>query len=794
MHAHFAGLTLGLLAVAWLPNWIAVATLRGLSIGCLVVGAAIILGMSKRGRPIAPARSALITGMGLFFIALNAGLLLGLLRVEGQLASRLPIELHGVIASAQVEVLSLPRISGPVTRFDASAVWVDGVADKQTALPSRLRLTWFEAPQQVSAGDIWHAEIKLRSPVGTLNHSGFDYEAWLLSGGIHALGTLVSARLIEGDRAGPFQRLRARLRDFYLDLDTSARGSLLALATGDTSAMSQADWNLFRSTGTVHLMVISGLHLGLVAVYLGCLAAGIARLLPRLCNSVPAQQIGAVVGVLSALGFALLCGWTLPVKRAFVMICCAALALVLRRRTRWLDAWLIAMILVLAHNPFASLASGFWLSFGAVAVLCMCGLPQGSGARWRNWGPRLVRLQILLSLGMAPLLMLSVGQVPLLSPLCNLIAVPITTLLVVPLVLAGCIMSQTFAGAGVHLLELAGTVFSVQAWLLERLGTWPALAAVNLNPLIGVALLASFLFMFYPTSPGPRSLLLVPGLLLVLAVVPQASPPPKAEFRLKLLDVGQGLSIIVETRTKRLVFDAGASFPDGFSFGESVVVPALRSSGIRKLDMLIVSHWDRDHAGGVADVLAQIPTDVLLAGPDGGRSSPLGELFQGAFPIRPCVAGTSWIWDGVHFKVLHPEGADVRWTSRNDLSCVLLISNGVSDVLLPADVSQAVEFKIMHDLPQVDLLVAAHHGSKSSSAQSLLRRIRPRIVLVSSGFSNRFGHPHPGRVLVWRSVGAKVVNTARVGGVVWESAAPDRLGIARQERRAYWRMALERAH
>lgn len=791
MHAHFAGLALGLLAVAWLPNWIAMGALRPLSLSCLALGVLLVVATPRNTAFMVARRSALMTSVGLFLIALNAGLLLGLSRVEGQLASRLPAESHGITATAEVEVLSLPRFSGPVTRFDAEAVWLDGVAGKQPPFPRRLRLTWFEAPRQVRAGDIWLAEIKLRSPIGTLNHSGFDYEAWLLSRGMHALGTVSSARLLEGGRAGPVQRLRARLRDFYARLDTASRGPLLALATGDASAMTQAQWGLFRRTGTVHLMVISGLHLGLVAVYLGFLAACVARLSPLLCRIVPAQQMGAMVGVLSALGFAFLCGWTLPVKRAFVMICCAAFALLLRRRAHWQDAWLIAMILVLAHNPYASLAAGFWLSFGAVAVLCIYGFDHWNGSKKANWGGRLVRMQILLSLGMAPLLMLSVEQLPLLSPLCNLIAVPITTLVVVPLVLLGSIMSQCLPQAASNLLELVGAVFSVQVGLLERLGAWPALSAVTMSPLIAVAFLVAFIFMFYPASRGLRGLLLAPGALLVLVVVPQANPPPEGEFRLRLLDVGQGLSIIVETHTKSLLFDAGASFPDGFSFGESVVVPALRSSGIRELDMLIVSHWDKDHAGGAGDVLEQIPARLLRAGPEPGLRRPLDELFLGALAIHPCVADSSWIWDGVHFKVLHPEAIGARWRVRNDLSCVLHVSNGVRAALLPADVSQAVEFEIMNNLAEVDLLVAGHHGSRSSSAQSLLRRIKPDIVLVSSGFGNRFGHPHATRVQVWRSVGARVLNTAIVGEIVWQSVDAERLRVAREERQAHWRIRLE---
>ena len=788
MHAHLLGLAIGLLSAAWLPNWVSPSALRPLSLACVL--AAISFGVywqsvngPNRGRG-DPAR----TNACLLLLALGAGMLFGLDRTEAQLLHRLPASLHGISVTAEIEVESLPRIAGPATRFDAWAVWMDGPENNVHTLPRRLRLTWFDAPEKVRAGDIWRAEIKLRSPVGTLNHSGFDYEAWLLSREIHALGSIRSARRLEGGRSSAIQRMRGRVREFVLALETQSRGPLLALATGDTSAMTAEDWRLFRDTGTVHLMVISGLHLGLIALYAGFFGASLGRLLPPLCVRISAQQLGAVTGVLAALGFAMLCGWTLPVKRAFVMICCVALALAGKRHLRVSDSWLIALILVLAANPFASLASGFWLSFGAVAILCMCDWHEVAGARLKTWAMRFLRAQFLLTLGMAPLLLLVVQQLPLTSLVCNLFAVPITTLAVVPLVLLGSLLSDAVPGAASFVLELAGTIFSGEVWGLEQFDAWQPLPAVTLNPLISAACAVSFLFIFYPAGAYMRPMLVSPGLVLIVAVVPFAPELPEAEFRLRLLDVGQGLSVIVETRTKRLLFDAGAAYADGFSFGEAVVVPAIRSSGVRRLDELIVSHWDTDHSGGVAAVLEQVPVRVLRMGPEGKYRHPLADRFERDLTMHPCVAGTSWRWDGVQFSILHPQPVDEGWRKRNDLSCVLLIDNGTTAAVLPGDISRGVEFHIMGRLSPVHVLVAAHHGSRSSSAMSLLRRTEPKMVLVSSGWMNPFGHPHADRVCAWDSVGARVVNSASSGAITWSSTAPEQVYEARQQRRAFWRI------
>ena len=791
MHAHLLGLAIGLLSAAWLPNWVSPSNLHRLSLACVL--GAISLGVYwQRVKSVNLGRGdSARTNACLLFLALGAGMLFGLDRMQAHLLHRLPASLHGISLTAEIEVESLPRINGRATRFDAWAVWMEGSGNISQALPKHLRLTWFDAPEEVRAGDIWRAEIKLRSPVGTLNHSGFDYEAWLLSREIHALGSIRSASRLEGGRSSAIQRMRGRVREFLLALESQSRGPLLALATGDTSAMTAEDWRLFRDTGTVHLMVISGLHLGLIALYAGFFGASLGRLLPPLCVRISAQQLGAVTGVLAALGFAMLCGWTLPVKRAFVMICCVALALAGKRHLRVFDSWLIALILVLAANPFASLASGFWLSFGAVAILCMCDWHAGTGARLKTWAIRFLRAQFLLTLGMAPLLLLVVAQLPLTSLVCNLFAVPITTLVVVPLVLLGSLLSDALPEAASFVLELAGTIFSGQVWALEQFDAWQPLPAVTLNALIAAVCAAAFLFIFYPAGAQLRALLVAPGLVLILTVVPFARALPEGQFRLRLLDVGQGLSVIVETRTKRLLFDAGAAFADGFSFGESVVVPAIRSTGLRRLDEIIVSHWDADHSGGVAAVLEQVPVSLLRTGPEAKHRHPLADRFQRAVTMRPCVAETSWRWDGVEFSILHPQAVDEGWRKSNNLSCVLLIDNGTAAALLPGDISQDVEFHIMGRLSNVPLLVAAHHGSRSSSALSLLRRMEPKMVLVSSGWMNPFGHPHADRVCAWDSVGARVINSASSGAITWSSAAPDQIYEARQQRRAFWRIGLE---
>ncbi len=791
MHTHLLGIALGLLASAWLPNWVAPPLMVAIPLFLLACVGLAAWWYLREGRK--PSRPVACRGLDacLFLLPFSAAALFGLHHVETQLAHRLPATMHGTLGVLELEVESLPTSSGAATRFDARVRSVGSIWDVRQPPPRRLRVTWFEAPEEVRAGDLWSMRVKLRSPVGTLNATGFDYEAWLLTRKIDALASVQSGALLYRHEGLSVQGRRGQLRAFFAELNTPHRGSLLALATGDTSQMRHRDWQLFRDTGTVHLMVISGLHLGLVAFYSGLLGFGVFRLFPPICRLLPAQNVGALCGVAAACGFSLLCGWTLPVQRAFAMVCCATLAIVSRRRLRLVDAWLIALALVLVQSPFASFSSGFWLSFGAVALLMVLGwnVPLGSGLGF--WIRKLFRTQVFLSLGMAPLLLITIGELPLVSPLANLIAVPVTTLIIVPLVLLASMLSSSMPLAASSALEAVGLVCSVQLWLLECLRHLPPLSAVTINASLASACLVSFLGVFYPGALTLRSLLLAPGLLLMLVVVPSSDRLSQGEFQVTLLDVGQGLSALIETQSKSLLYDAGARYPDGFDLGEAVVVPALTGSGWRHVDEFVISHWDNDHAGGASSVIGQLDVGSLTVSVGAAESFPLGDQILRSLPVRACRAGDTWRWDRVRFTLVHPEFRDRGWRSSNDLSCVLRVDNGNHAVLLPGDISQSVEFKIMNKMRPVDLLLAPHHGSRSSSSLSFLRRLRPRLVLVSSGFQNSFGHPHADRVAAWQSIGAEAINTATQGALVWNSTQPRVVKRAREQRDAYWRLALE---
>jgi competence protein ComEC len=246
-------------------------------------------------------------------------------------------------------------------------------------------------------------------------------------------------------------------------------------------------------------------------------------------------------------------------------------------------------------------------------------------------------------------------------------------------------------------------------------------------------------------------------------VPPRPSP---GELWLTILDVGQGLAVVVRTQGHALLYDTGPAFSEQVSAGERIVVPYLRASGLRRLDGLIVSHDDLDHSGGALAVLQAMPVQWL--------SSPLSDVHpisEAAAHKRRCSAGERWEWDGVAFEMLHPDAESYNdfGLKDNDRGCVLRIVSPYGAVLLPADIERRSEIGLLRNSPgrlSADVLIAPHHGSRTSSAPEFVRAVAPRLVVFSVGYRNRFGHPHPAVVRRYREQGSERVRTDLAGAVL----------------------------
>ncbi|MEX6503206.1 DNA internalization-related competence protein ComEC/Rec2 [Pseudomonas zhanjiangensis] len=677
------------------------------------------------------------------------------------LDDRLAPELDGRTLWLQGRVVGLPQLGDEVVRFQ-----LDGAVSRHGKLPERLRLAWHGGPA-LRAGEHWRLAVRLKRPRGLVNPQSFDYEAWLLAQRIGATGTVKAGERLSA--AGGFDGWRDGLRRRLLASEAWGRaGALSALVLGDASGLSTADWRLLQDTGTVHLLVISGQHIGLLAGLLYGLVAGLARLgwWPRGCPWLPCA---CALGFAGALAYGLLAGFEVPVRRACVMI---GLVLLWRWRFRHLGIWLpllCALLLVLLVEPLASLQPGFWLSFGAVALLVLTF--SGRLGAW-PWWQTLGRAQWAMALGLLPLLLALGLPISASGPLANLLAVPWVGVAVVPLAMFGTLLLPV-PWLGEALLWLAGGLLELLFFLLAQIAAWQPAWLPGALPLWALLLCAlGSLLLLMPAGVPMRSL----GWLLLLPLL--YSPPPRpapGQAQVWMLDVGQGLAVLVRTREHALLYDAGARSAD-FDMGERVVVPSLRALDVRRLDLLLLSHADNDHAGGAAAVLRGLEAARVLS----GEAAELPRRLQAG----PCASGQSWQWDEVRFSTW-------RWAQAgtgNQASCVLQVEASGERLLLTGDIdSQAEQALLTSGLDlRADWLLVPHHGSRSSSSATFLQAVAPRAALISRGALNAFGHPHASVLARYQALPARLYDSVEQGAVRLRLGAFEAGWGLRQEMR-FWR-------
>lgn len=651
-----------------------------------------------------------------------------------------------------------PVVAGqPVTvRFE-----LKDPSSRRTQLPQRMRLSWRAPDGYVRAGERWRLAVRLKRPDGVLNPHGFDYHAWLFAKRIGATGSVKTGqRLAAGQGIDHWrERLKERLHEVA---PLPMQGVMTALLLGDGSALTDQQWQLLQTTGTVHLMVISGQHISLMA---GMAYASVVLLL-RL-GWWPARwpwlPIACGFSMLAALLYGALAGFAVPVQRACIMV---MIALLWRWQFQHLSAWtafLVALCLVLLYEPLVMLQAGFWLSFAAVGALVLAF--SGRLGVWR-WWQILGRTQWVAAIGLAPFLLALSLPVSLIGPLANLFAVPWLSLLALPLTLFGATLlvwpwlAAVVLGAAGWLLEV---MFSVLQWFAQGEMVWSG-GAVSVWTL-SLALLA-VLGLLLPRPVIP----LLAVLVLVLPLVKKEELVVEhGQAEVWLLDVGQGQAVWIKTAQHSMLYDAGP-FMAGFDSGERIVVPFLQSFSQAQLDLLLISHADADHAGGAQAILNALPVKAVVSG------QPLEHPLS--FAAQAC-SEKQWQWDGVWFW---------RWQWRsaqdsNQHSCVLLINAQGERLLLTGDLDAAGEAALLAEWPwlKADWLVAGHHGSRTSTSRRFLQTINPRYALISRGKHNSYGHPHP-QVLA---------NLQREQVQVYDTALDKALQIHLGRYQAPWTMAMQ---
>ncbi|MBP0599510.1 DNA internalization-related competence protein ComEC/Rec2 [Herbaspirillum sp. LeCh32-8] len=719
-------------------------------------------------------------------------------------------------------------------RFDVEQVVMQGAVIPP--VPPRILLGWYsnrrmQAPVEdgeqaapareilpsVEPGARWKLTVRLKRPHGNANPDGFDYEVWLLQDDVRATGYVVGAPAPANAPASATNRridefvwtpshaveyLRGWLRDRIL---TALSGEpyapvIAALVMGDQRGISQSDWTIFNRTGIGHLVAISGLHITMLAALCGGLASWLWRRSfftgAQLPLRMPAQKVAIAVGMLTALFYVLLAGFGVPAQRTLYMLIVVGIAFWRGRLVRVSVVLCLALGLVLLLDPWSLLWPGFWLSFGAVGLL-MYGTVGRMQPRYameaasrKQWWEKLwqalkegARAQYIITLGLVPLTMLLFGQYSLVSPLANAVAIPLVGLLITPLALLGSLMPAFLAQ---YALQVPHALLVWLADFLQWLNAMPF--AVWQTPLpswwMFLLALGGTMLVLAPRGWPARWLGLFGWLPLILNA---PTAPTDGSMRVTAFDVGQGMALLVETPTHRLLYDTGPYYSSQSDGASRVILPYLRARGIDHLDRVVISHNDNDHSGGAQSLFHGMRVDSVYSSL--AESSP---ILRGAPAHTRCEAGQSWNWDGIGFTMLHPTPeiyASDKW-KPNARSCVLKVQIGRQSILLAGDVEAMQEKQLLNSAAAEQLpstvLLAPHHGSGTSSTEPFLRAVHPELAIFQVGYRNRFNHPKPEVYERYQRLGIRRLRTDAAGAIVMSLGDQLAVETYRQEHPRYW--------
>jgi competence protein ComEC len=688
------------------------------------------------------------------FLGLACGLAYGHWWGEQLLAQRLPTALEGPIFSIRGRVMEVPQqrrfARSRVRQRFAFTVTANGCPEGMPScapLNGRILLSYY-GKEAIRAGQRWRFIVRLKKPWGLANPGSFNYQSWLAQNSFAATGYVRDAEAVLLAAAPwwwrPHQQWRQAISQ-RLDSGLSQHpqvGVLRALSIGDRSGISTQQWQLFQRYGLNHLVVISGLHVGMVAA-IGFLVGGLFS-----------RRWAHITAAALALLYASLAGFALPTVRALVMLASVQCFALLHRRLQATRCLSLALLVIALMDPLATHNAGFWLSFGAVGLIFYL------RSNWPHLGKFkfLLLMQTSLSLAMGLLGSFWFGGSGWVSPLANLVAIPVLSFWVAPLCLLAAVFSPLSTSFGVLAWELAAIPVAALSSIDEAILATGMPLWLNFRPPLE-AVLAMALGLLLLSAHRAVPLRYLALLCLCLPLFPAREEIGQRDLQVTVLDVGQGLSVLVRSSEAVVLYDTGAGDPAGPNMASSVVLPYLQQQGLDYLDLLVISHNDRDHASGIYTLHGQL---------DVARTWYGEQAFSNIDKQTPCRAGDRLELGALKLLVLH-SGADSDGLSGNDSSCVILIEYRQFSLLLPGDISARVERELSREQAQnlkATVLLAPHHGSASSSSASFLRAVDPELVVFSSGYRNRFGHPHSRVLQRYDKLGITGLDTAQQGAVL----------------------------
>ena len=649
-------------------------------------------------------------------------------------------------------------IQGVVTEIpNQNAQGLQFLLQWQTKEHPLLRLNWYNPHPPVYVGDRWQLTVSLKPSWGLHNFGAFDYQQWLIFHGISATGSVVASSpnaLLKRGKQYAVARWRERLLLLVQQAvkNPDIVGLITALTVGSHALIEATQWPVFQRTGTNHLMAISGLHIGIVAGF-GFLFMGlVGRFFSRLLLYVPLQSLQAMAAILAAVIYGVMAGFSLPTQRAVMMVVVVMLALLCRRMLFLWQRFVFAFCVVVILDPLSFFSMSLWMSFGSVFWIAYV-----NSARLKSYKKLTAwwRLQCALFVGLVPLTLVAFNQISFIGIVANLIAVPWVSFLIVPLCLLAAIVSWLSKTCAIFLFHVSGLLMTPLWHYLLFLSqqSWAVWAhVISQSWVIALGMIGALLLLLPRGFPGRYF-----GLFLWLPLFfHKPALPAKDELWLTVLDVGQGLSVLIQTQHHNLLYDAGPKSYFGFDAGESVVVPYVQYRGLSTVNTMMISHGDNDHIGGSYAVLRNMSVqEIITSVPD-----------KFSRPAEACYRGQHWQWDGAEFDVLWPL-PNTPYQDNNS-SCVLRITEGRMHLLLTGDIEAPTEQWLVANDPgslAADILVAPHHGSITSSSQSFIDLIKPKVVIFATGFYNRYHFPSSVVVTRYTQLGTKSYNTATNGAV-----------------------------
>lgn len=714
--------------------------------GLLIPGVAMLMPHCARWLPVGPI----------------LGMILGSASAVLWLESRLPEHCYGeeVVVTGRVGTLARKHWTER-ERWHVSAVLeVAEIDARQCRGPTRVVLSQYldesELGRALDYGEIISTVVRLKPLPSQLNPGVLPDQAGSASRGLGAAGKVVAPLVIQRE-ADLLARYRSRVLDDWSGRSGQGWQVLRALLLGDTQAIDRDLWRDLRYLGITHVMVISGLHIGLLATFVSALTQ-LPRRLCRIPGDRGTARLSALIIVVTTGIYVLLVGGSLPTQRAYLMLLATQLPLLSGWSTAPSRSLLLALVGLVVWDPRVMLGSSFWLSASATWLLVGQSLNS-----IRLIG--LFRVQALLVVLLAPLSLFWFGEASWLGVGVNLLVVPVVTLAMVPLGFAGLALIDFAPGPSSWLLQLSASIWE---WLVRPLHVLLdccseiGVLAASLN--LGGMILALATIYLWPNRRHYAVIIL--SLMTVLQMIPRSIP---AGVSVTLLDVGQGLSLVAESAGETLLYDTGEGVPDGFTQAEKTVLPYLRSRGVDALNTLVISHADRDHSGGAHAIRASLPIKRQLG-----------------FSGEACRNGERWRWGELEVVVLNGPGFETE--DRNDQSCGLLLLAGEERILVMGDVSRRRErewVRYWREALSATILVVGHHGSRSSSGHTLLKWVRPTWSLISAGRANPFGHPHPEVVSRLTAAWHSAALITSESGAITITIQPNSPSVVRLQR-DYW--------